>query len=80
MSVDSQKAGQRVMRSLVRLFDCLRLRINPAKSAVDRGLSLTAAAKVAVHARRWWWNSAMAINIALPNSYFRARGVPNPAP
>jgi len=31
-----QKAGQRVMGSLVRLFGRLRLRINPAESAVDR--------------------------------------------
>lgn len=181
--VGSQKAGERVMRSLVRLFGRLRLRINPAKSAVDRawhrpflgfcfwaarggkvqvrasgqslarmkdrvrqitsrtggrslaqvaqelrgyllgwkgyfrlaatpkvfrnldewirhrlraiqlkqwkrgrtvfrelrarGLSRTAAAKVAANARRWWHNSAMAINIALPNSYFRELGVPS---
>jgi len=34
--VGSQKAGQRVMRSLVNLFGRLRLRINLAKSAVDR--------------------------------------------
>jgi group II intron reverse transcriptase/maturase len=34
--VGSQRAGERVMRSLVRLFGCLRLHINPTKSAVDR--------------------------------------------
>jgi RNA-directed DNA polymerase len=184
--VGSQKAGQRVMRSLVRLFDCLRLRINPTKSAVDRawhrpflgfcfwvsrggkvqvrvsgqslarmkdrvrqitrrsggrslaqvagelreyllgwkgyfqladtpgifrdldgwirrrlraiqlkqwkrgrtiyrelrarGMSRITAAQVAANARRWWHNSAMAINIALPNSYFRELGVPDLAP
>jgi RNA-directed DNA polymerase len=184
--VGSQKAGQRVMRSLVSLFDRLRLRINPAKSAVDRarhrpflgfcfwvgrggkvqvrvsgqslarmkdrvrqitsrsggrslaqvagelreyllgwkgyfqladtpgifqdldgwirhrlraiqlkqwkrgrtiyrelrarGMSRITAAQVAANARRWWHNSAMAINIALPNSYFRELGVPNLAP
>ena len=184
--VGSRKAGERVMRSLVRLFGRLRLRINPAKSAVDRvwrrpflgfsfwvarggnvrvrvsgrslvrmkdrvrqitsrsggrslvqvarelrryllgwkgyfrladtpkvfrgldewirhrlraiqlkqwkrgrtvfrelrarGMSRLAAAKVATNARRWWRNSAMAINIALPNSYFKELGVPRLAP
>ena len=184
--VGSRKAGERVMRSLVRLFGRLRLRINPAKSAVDRvwrrpflgfsfwvarggtvrvrvsgrslvrmkdrvrqitsrsggrslvqvarelrryllgwkgyfrladtpkvfrgldewirhrlraiqlkqwkrgrtvfrelrarGMSRLAAAKVAANARRWWRNSAMAINIALPNSYFKELGVPRLAP
>ncbi len=34
--VSSKKAGERVMRSLVRLFGTLRLRINESKSAVDR--------------------------------------------
>jgi group II intron reverse transcriptase/maturase len=34
--VGSQKAGERVMRSLVVLFGKLRLRINQTKSAVDR--------------------------------------------
>ena len=34
--VGSKKAGERVMRSLVRLFKSLRLRVNEAKSAVDR--------------------------------------------
>lgn len=34
--VGSQKAGERVMRSLVVLFGKLRLQINKAKSAVDR--------------------------------------------
>jgi len=184
--VGSRKAGERVMRSLVRLFGRLRLRINPTKSAVDRawdrpflgfcfwagrggrvqvrasgqslerlkdrirqitsrnggrslaqvaqelreyllgwkgyyrladtpkvfrgldewirhrlraiqlkqwkrgqtvfrelrarGMSRVAAAKVAVNARRWWWNSALAINTALPNSYFEGLGVPRLAP
>ena len=184
--VRSRKAGERVMRSLVRLFGHLRLQINPTKSAVDRawhrpflgfcfwaarggnvrprvsgqslgrmkdrvrqitsrtggrsltqvaqelreyllgwkgyfrlaatpgvfreldewirhrlralqlkqwkrgrtifrelrirGMPRTAAARVAANARRWWRNSAMAINAALPNSYFRELGVPNLAP
>ncbi len=34
--VGSKKAGERVMRSLVRLFGKLRLRVNEDKSAVDR--------------------------------------------
>ena len=41
-----------------------------------RGMSESAAAKVAGNGRRWWRNSAMAINIALPNSYFDELGVP----
>ena len=36
--VGSQRAGERVMRSLVVLFGKLRLQINKAKSAVDRAL------------------------------------------
>jgi RNA-directed DNA polymerase len=45
-----------------------------------RGMSRSAAAKVAANARRWWRNSAMAINIALPNSYFDGLGVPRLVP
>lgn len=41
-----------------------------------RGMSRTTAAQVAAHARRWWRNSAMAIHIALPNTYFERLGVP----
>jgi RNA-directed DNA polymerase len=37
--VQSKKAGERVMRSLVRLFGKLRLRVNESKSAVDRALN-----------------------------------------
>ena len=46
----------------------------------SRGMSRDAAAIVASNARRWWRNSAMAINIALPNSYFESLGVPRLAP
>ena len=35
-----------------------------------RGMSRASAAKVAFRGRSWWNNSAMAIHIALPNSYF----------
>jgi hypothetical protein len=45
-----------------------------------RSMSRTAAAKVAANARRWRRNSAMAINIALPISYFEELGVPRLAP
>lgn len=34
--VTSKRAGERVMRSLIRVFDKLRLRVNESKSAVDR--------------------------------------------
>lgn len=36
--VRSRRAGERVMRSLIRLFGKLRLRVNESKSAVDRAL------------------------------------------
>ncbi len=45
-----------------------------------RGMSRVTAAKVAANARRWWKNSAMAINITLPNTYFDELGVPRLAP
>ena len=35
-----------------------------------RGMSTRSAAQVAANGRRWWHNSAMAINVALPISYF----------
>lgn len=45
-----------------------------------RGLSVNAAAKVAGNARRWWRNSAMAINAAIPISFFDGLGLPRLAP
>ena len=36
----------------------------------SRGMSRDSAAKVASHGRSWWNNSAMAIHLALPNTYF----------
>lgn len=36
----------------------------------SRGLSHDSAAQVAASGRRWWHNSAMLINVALPNTYF----------
>ena len=45
-----------------------------------RGLSATAAARVAGNAKRWWRNSAMAINAAIPNAFFDGLGLPRLAP
>ena len=45
-----------------------------------RGMSRDAAAMAAAYTRCWWKTSAMAINIALPNSLFDALGVPRLAP
>jgi len=36
----------------------------------SRGMSHTAALQVAANSRRWWHNSAMLVNVALPNTYF----------
>ncbi len=41
-----------------------------------RGMSVFASQRVAANGRRWWKNSAMAIHIALPNSYFDGLGLP----
>jgi RNA-directed DNA polymerase len=41
-----------------------------------RGMSDRAARKVAANGRRWWHNSAMAVNIALPNKLFDELGLP----
>ena len=41
-----------------------------------RGLSESKAARVAANAKSWWRNSAMAIHIAFPISYFDQLGVP----
>jgi RNA-directed DNA polymerase len=41
-----------------------------------RGMSDHAACRVAANGRRWWHNSAMALNIALPNKLFDELGVP----
>jgi RNA-directed DNA polymerase len=35
-----------------------------------------AARQVAANSRRWWHNSAMALNMALPNDLFKQLGVP----
>jgi hypothetical protein len=41
-----------------------------------RGLSEHKAAQVASNARRWWRNSGLALNIALPASHFDRLGLP----
>ncbi len=47
------------------------------RELLARGMSRTAAARVAANARRWWHNSAMSIHIALPNSLFEGMGLPS---
>jgi RNA-directed DNA polymerase len=42
----------------------------------NRGLSAHAAACVAANGRRWWKNSGMVINVALPTRYFDQLGIP----
>ena len=41
-----------------------------------RGMSKGNASRVAANARRWWKNSAMSLNAALPNRYFDELGLP----
>jgi group II intron reverse transcriptase/maturase len=41
-----------------------------------RGMPADAASRVAGNTRRWWHNSSMALNIALPNALFKRLGVP----
>ena len=40
------------------------------------GMSEPVAARIAANARRWWKNSAMSLNAALPNRYFDGLGLP----
>src|ERR1019366_8804515 len=46
------------------------------RELVARGMPADAARKVAGNSRRWWHNSAMALNRALPNTFFNQLGVP----
>lgn len=41
-----------------------------------RGMSKINASRVAANARRWWKNSAMSLNAAIPNRYFDELGLP----
>jgi RNA-directed DNA polymerase len=46
------------------------------RELIAREMPPDAARRVAGNARRWWHNSAMALNMALPNSLFIKLGVP----
>ena len=46
------------------------------RELIARGMSADAASRAAGNTRRWWRNSAMALNIALPNILFSRLGVP----
>jgi RNA-directed DNA polymerase len=46
------------------------------RELVARGVAPDAARRVAANSRRWWHNSAMALNGALPNRLFDQLGVP----
>ena len=46
------------------------------RELLARGMRPDAARQVAANSRRWWRNSAMALNMALPNDLFRRLGVP----
>ena len=46
------------------------------RELVARGMPPEAARRVAANSRRWWRNSAMALNMALPNDLFKRLGVP----
>ncbi len=54
--VQSERAGERVMAALRKLYGRLRLHVNEQtiyRELTARGLSPAAAAKVAKHGRRW---------------------------
>jgi RNA-directed DNA polymerase len=46
------------------------------RELIARGTTPEAARRVAANSRRWWHNSAMALNSALPNRLFDQLGVP----
>ena len=47
------------------------------RELLARGIPHDVARRVAANSRRWWHNSAMALNKALPNDLFRKLGVPS---
>lgn len=47
------------------------------RELIARGMPPDAARRVAANGRRWWRNSAMALNMALPNDLFKRLGVPS---
>jgi RNA-directed DNA polymerase len=46
------------------------------RELLARGMPPELARRVAANSRRWWHNSAMALNMALPNDHFKQLGVP----
>lgn len=46
------------------------------RELVARGTPRWMARRVAANSRQWWWNSAKALNAALPNKFFDELGVP----
>jgi RNA-directed DNA polymerase len=46
------------------------------RELIARGMPPDTARQVAANSRRWWYDSAMALNKALPNSFFDELGVP----
>jgi len=46
------------------------------RELIARGMAPDTASRVAGNSRRWWRNSAMALNMALPNELFKRLGVP----
>jgi group II intron reverse transcriptase/maturase len=47
------------------------------RELIARGLHPDAARRTAIHARRWWRTSTVALNKALPNALFKRLGVPS---
>jgi len=50
------------------------------RELVARGTPRDLAAQIAAHTRRWWHNSAIGLNFALPPRYFDELGLPRLAP
>jgi group II intron reverse transcriptase/maturase len=50
------------------------------RELVARGTPVELAAKIAANTRRWWHNSAIGLNVALPNRHFDQLGVPRLRP
>jgi group II intron reverse transcriptase/maturase len=50
------------------------------RELVARGTPVELAAKIAANTRRWWHNSAIGLNVALPTRYFDQLGVPRLRP
>ena len=64
------------MELVVERQNCLAALKRVKANKGSPGMSSLAAAQVAANARRCWRNSAMAVDIALPNALFDKLGVP----